>query len=162
MNKKPALAKELTRLSLDRPLTFFVPGVPRPQGSMQAIVSKSTGRAFMKQNPTLAEWRNAVVVKAWEAVEEHDWQVIDEGPAHLEVQFFFARPKSHSRKRRDADRGIKHDGSDLDKLVRAIGDALGTAGLYADDRQITSIHARKFYADGPGGEGALVTLARVL
>lgn len=142
-------------------LTFFVPGVPRPQGSMQAIVSKSTGRAFMKQSPTVVEWRNVVVAKAWDAVEQSNWQVLDEGPVYLYTAFYFQRPKSHSRKRRESDGGIKHDGADLDKLVRAIGDALTVAGVIGDDRQIASIAARKLYAEKPGDEGAVVMVTRM-
>lgn len=142
-------------------LQIWVPGVPRPQGSMQAIVSKSTNRAFMRQSPTVVEWRNTVVAYTWDAIEEQEWEVAAEGPIHLHTEFFFARPKSHSRRRRWEDRGIKYDGSDLDKLVRAIGDALSVAGVYTDDRQVTSIAARKHYAEQPGDEGALIAVTRV-
>jgi crossover junction endodeoxyribonuclease RusA len=142
-------------------LMFFTPGMPRPQGSMQAIVSRSTGRAFMKQSPTLHEWRNAVMQSASSAMESHAWPTLDEGPVHLHTDFYFARPKSHSKKRRSLDGGIKDNGSDLDKLVRAIGDALTYAGVYGDDRQITSLQARKFYAEQPQDVGAVVMVTRV-
>lgn len=115
----------------------------------------------MKQSPTLAEWRNGVVVAARDAAQSHGWPTLDDGPVHLHADFYFQRPKSHTAKRRVADGGIKHDGSDLDKLVRGIGDALSIAGVYGDDRQITSIQARKFYADEPGDVGAVVLVTRV-
>jgi len=142
-------------------LFFFVPGTPRPQGSMQAIVSKSTGKAFMKQSPTLAEWRNSVVVAAQQARQSYGWPTLEDAPVHLHCDFYFVRPKSHTKKRVAAEGQIKFNGSDLDKLVRGIGDALSVAGVYGDDRQITSIQARKFYAETHDDVGVVVGVTRV-
>jgi len=51
---------------------------------------------------------------------------------------------------------------DLDKLVRAVGDALAIAGVYADDSRIVRISARKVYAQGiePGASISVKTISR--
>jgi Holliday junction resolvase RusA-like endonuclease len=48
----------------------------------------------------------------------------------------------------------------LDKLVRAVGDALAIAGVYTDDSRITRISARKLYAQGvePGASITVKTI----
>jgi crossover junction endodeoxyribonuclease RusA len=51
---------------------------------------------------------------------------------------------------------------DLDKLIRAVGDSLTTAGIISDDSRIIAIHAQKLYADARG-VGAVIrvnTLAK--
>lgn len=142
-------------------LTVWVPGVPRPQGSMQAIVSKSTGKAFMKQNPSLAEWRNLVVIRVTEEIEASSWEPVVDAPVYLQCNFYFARPKSHTKRQRLGDGGLKWNGSDLDKLVRGIGDALSIAGVYEDDRQVASLSARKFWTDELDEQGATIAVTRM-
>jgi crossover junction endodeoxyribonuclease RusA len=39
---------------------------------------------------------------------------------------------------------------DLDKLVRAVLDALSEAGVWRDDAQVVSVVARKAYGSAPG------------
>ena len=147
----------------DAEVSFFVAGVPRPQGSMRAIVSKSTGRAFLKNSSdTLAPWRNQIVQVATEGIEDEGWSVFPSGPLELEVVFFFDRPKSHPKKRRAIDRGIHYKMPDIDKLVRAVGDALSVSALIGDDDQIATLHAYKRYAEeGTSGAGMKVWLRRV-
>lgn len=142
--------------------TAFVVGVPRPQGSMQAIVSKSTGRAFMKQSKTTVEWRNQVVTQVSDEIVRQEWVKLVDCPVYLQVNFYFARPASHSKKQRLGDGHLKHNGSDLDKLVRGIGDALTVAGVYEDDRQIAALSARKLYVDGDDvQQGAAIGVTRM-
>ena len=45
----------------------------------------------------------------------------------------------------------------IDKLIRAVGDALAIAGVYTDDSRITRISARKLYAQGVE-PGAIITV----
>jgi len=67
--------------------------------------------------------------------------------------FFLARPKSHYRTGRNADR-LRENAPrrpakmpDLSKLVRATEDALTDAGLWRDDAQVVEISAMKYWAD---------------
>ncbi len=142
-------------------LSFFVPGVARPQGSMKPIVSKSTGKVFMKQSSTLHEWRAAVMTTASEAIVQYDWECVEEGPVVLSCDFRFVRPKSHTKKRRAEDGGIKDNGSDLDKLVRAVCDSLTYAGVYGDDRQVAWVSAAKRYVESAEDAGVEVTVMRL-
>ena len=46
-------------------ISFFVPGVPQPQGSSRAFTTK-TGRAYVtSDNAKLKPWREAVRTKAF-------------------------------------------------------------------------------------------------
>jgi hypothetical protein len=53
----------------ERVMTFTVLGVPQPQGSMRALLSRSTGRPMVKaDNPKLGSWRNAAGWAAHDAL----------------------------------------------------------------------------------------------
>ena len=124
-------------------LSFTIYGVPRPQGSMRAFVNKRTGKAHVTGSKTNKEWRSTVL----KTVKAHL------PPGHtpygelivMDVRFYFAYPKSMPKWKREIT--TKMNGSDLDKLVRSIGDALTDAGVYEDDRQIQRITASKWYTD---------------
>jgi Holliday junction resolvase RusA-like endonuclease len=133
----------------DEGLRFTVKGVPRPQGSMTAVRSNSTGRTFMKYSDPTRKWRAMVLEEALAAVRAVGWERTD-GPVFLDVVFYFERPKSMPKWRRAHHEKI--NGPDLDKLLRAIGDALTDAGVYDDDRQITAVRASKMYDDSPRAE----------
>ena len=69
------------------------------------------------------------------------------------MEFRFHRPKSLSKK-------VKHHTKkpDLDKLQRAIGDALTASGLITDDSCIVEWRARKVYAEQGKPSGASITI----
>jgi len=48
---------------------------------------------------------------------------------------------------------------DLDKLERAIGDALTDAGVWVDDGQVVNSHTQKWYAETPGVHITVLELA---
>jgi Holliday junction resolvase RusA-like endonuclease len=81
------------------------------------------------------------------------------GPLRIEVTFAFPRPKGHYRTGRYA--GELRDSSpvfcstrpDLDKLLRALGDAI-TGIVVVDDAQVVAVDATKVY----GSPGALITV----
>jgi Holliday junction resolvase RusA-like endonuclease len=122
-------------------IEFVVPGVPQQQGSKN--------RWGGEDNPRVKPWRGTVAEKASEQVESLLY-----GPVEVEAEFVFPRPKSHYRT------GVHvhelkptaphwHTGfPDLDKLQRAIGDALAGV-VISDDRQIASWLVTKRY--GPSG-----------
>ncbi len=120
--------------------SFLVLGTPLPQGSKIARVV--AGRAMMFDSANKAtKTRGKNALKSWkEKVTEHasiafhgaPWH----GPIELECIFFFARSKSHYTSKGALRKGAPMiPRGDLDKLVRAIGDALSKV-VYRDDVQI--------------------------
>jgi Holliday junction resolvase RusA-like endonuclease len=135
-----------------------VHGEPAPQGSKRAQRS-SSGASFMREdNPRTEPWRQAVAAAAAQAF--NGGQLLT-GPLRLELRLNFARPRSHYRTGRYA--GELKDSApvycerrpDLDKLVRAIGDAL-TGVVVVDDAAFVELDAVKLY----GQPGAEVTIRR--
>ena len=116
----------------------------------------SRGRPFKQTDLSTAEWRNRLV----EAFSDHPPMIPAEVPVIVYVEFEFARPKSHPRKRREAEGRLKRDGPDIDKLARLVLDALTVARVYDDDRQVTDLIARKRYtASDDSREGVWVSVA---
>ena len=150
-------------------LEYFVGGVAKPQGSKKAMRAKNSGKIITKEaSDTLAVWRNDVAVATGEVMRDKGLLYPMSGLVALDVRFYFRAPKPLTRQYRttfakggDAavaqrwselystwDKGSlhKHYGDDLDKLVRAVGDALSAGGAIADDRQIAWLTAGKFFA----------------
>jgi len=127
-------------------IQFSVRGKPVPQGSKNQWGGESS--KFLKP------WRDSVTVAAVEAMVEAR-EVMMLGPVILVCRFNMPRPKSHYRSGARAHE-LKPSAPlfvptkpDLDKLLRAVGDALTNAGVVRDDCQITGVVAHKKYADGP-------------
>ena len=126
---------------------FFVPGHPVPQGSKRHV-----GKGIMvESSKDLGPWRQAI---AFEATRNANGTKFI-GPVRLSLVFWFHRPKGHYGTGRNA--GVLkasapdwHSSSpDVDKLVRAVGDALTISGLIQDDRLVARVEAEKRYGD-PG------------
>jgi crossover junction endodeoxyribonuclease RusA len=115
--------------------TISVTGDPASQGS-HAIMN---GRIVQVNSKKHKAWRTAIVNTCIENLPE-GWVPLDE-PVELIVNFYMPKPKT-------VDRPLPSVAPDLDKLVRAVGDALAIAGVYADDSRIVRISARKLYAQG--------------
>jgi crossover junction endodeoxyribonuclease RusA len=118
-------------------LTIDVSGDPASQGSHSVI----NGRIVQVNSTKHKRWRNAVVFAALDLIGE-DWVPIDE-PVELSVIFYLPRPKTATRE-------FPAVMPDLDKLIRAVGESLTTAGIISDDSRIIAIHAQKLYADARG------------
>jgi Holliday junction resolvase RusA-like endonuclease len=113
-------------------------GEPAPQGSKTAIVRN--GRAIMfEANKRLPEWRETVLMGATIARAEQGGLTIL-GPVTVMMTFHMPRPKSVSRR-------YPNSAPDLDKLVRAVGDALQESEVLANDGQIVTLVAHKVYAE---------------
>lgn len=140
--------------SISPAFTFFVHGVPVPQGSKS--VSRS-GHLYDVNAKQLKPWRQQIA----ETIRAMDAREVIEGPVALSVVFSFPRPKSHYNKSGLTSKAPRRHQSkpDLDKLVRALGDGIATdANLLKDDSQIVSINAEKRYCVGEEQPGALVTI----
>ena len=142
-------------LPLPERLVLFVPGQAVPQGSKTALISKSTGRPIVvDKDVRLPQWRMKVTAHALEArnarPDAADFPIRDAVGARIE--FVIARPLTHFGTGRNAGRvkpgAPKHPAKmpDLDKLLRAIFDALTDAQVWADDGQVVWVQTSKHYA----------------
>lgn len=124
-------------------LLLVVHGTPAPQGSKRYL---GNGR-MVEASQRVAPWREAVRHEVQKAMAG---QPPLTGPVSLNVAFYLPRARSHfgpKGLRPGAPRWPISRRGDLDKYVRAIGDALTQGGAYLDDSQIVSIVAVKRYVD---------------
>ena len=145
---------------------FTVTGRPATKGSWRPVDNQRTGRTILiPQLRRSKPWEHAVALAARAAHKGDPWE--KSVPVSLSVMFYFKRPASHFRTKagkpdftRLKPSAPAHPSTqasgDLDKLVRAIGDALSGI-VYHDDAQIVSIEADKLYHGE--GEGVAVTVA---
>jgi Holliday junction resolvase RusA-like endonuclease len=110
----------------------FVPGVPRPQGSKNAVVRN--GRSMMYEaNPKIGVWRRAMS-KAFIA-QMRQYCTIKfplDGALILHATFVFPRTKSCPKKTEP----VMNVKPDLSKLMRAVEDSLEDAGVIVNDSRI--------------------------
>lgn len=122
-------------------VTFFVAGIPVPQGSKTAYVVGKRAVLTDANKATLKPWR-AEVTRVARASWLDRAQLLGV-PVHVRAVFVFERPKSVKR---DAP-SVKPD---VDKLARALLDAVTDAGVWKDDSQVTDLHVEKVYGAAPG------------
>ena len=125
--------------------TFFVPGVPAPQGSKRYV-----GNGVMvESSKALAPWRKTVAANA-----RRSWTTDPlDGPVALDLEFVMRRPKAWGKNRHDP----MTQRPDVDKLARAILDAI-TGVLVLDDSQVTTLTAHKRRAHPGEPTGVWITL----
>lgn len=131
--------------------SLFVEGIPKPQGSKSARVVR--GRAVMYEaNKQLHAWRDKVTTAARIEANQNGWPAWGD-PVRVCMTFHIPRPATVSPMQRRYP-SVKPD---LDKLARAVNDAIVKAGLIIDDSQIVSLQVEKRYADGVS-PGVLLTI----
>jgi Holliday junction resolvase RusA-like endonuclease len=141
-------------------LTVTVAGKPATQGS------KNRGRngGMYEANEGLEAWRRAVALTVRAALPAADWPPeVRGGPVAATVVFLLARPADHYRTGRYA--GMVKDSAplhpatrpDVDKLIRAVLDALTTSGAIKDDGRVVTLAAVKTYG-AAGSTGARIHL----
>lgn len=126
----------------------WVPGVPRTQGSMT-----SKGGGNMVHSPALVAWRSLVTDELRRGARlqtETDGRgrngfVCERGPVAVRCIF------------------VRGDGvGDIDKLARAVLDALTESRVIADDVQVVKLHCdRVDRVGGRRGDGAFVLVATI-
>ena len=133
-------------------ISFFVAGHPQTQGSKivvhrwgPMIGGRPTCRVGMREarGARLVEWRALIATAAAAAM---DGRTKLSGPAEVNLTFFFERPTSHTRAQRSTRYVAAKSKDDVDKLARAVNDALTMAAVWEDDGQVAVIHAYKLYA----------------
>ena len=127
-------------------LDVFIPGKPIPKGSMRHV---GNGRVI-HDNTDLKRWMRTIDLvarRAWNMRQHRD--PID-APVVVEAVFYMPRPK-RPRWARPATK------PDCDKLQRAIGDGLESAGVLRNDSRIVEWYRpRKYYADPQHPMGARI------
>ena len=93
---------------------------------------------MVEANKKLPHWRKTVKFAALEAMNNQPWEKLDE-PVKLVLTFFLPRPQSPKHKQYPASK------PDLDKLARAVNDALTEAGVWKDDSLVVELVARKLW-----------------
>lgn len=144
---------------------FWVAGVPVPQGSKKIGRNHKTGRPLLiDDNDALKPWRDLVDAEGRRAMKG---QVKLDGPCSVDLAFYLPRPAGHYKKdgltlRATAPRVWCSVKPDLDKLERAVLDALTTAGVWAEDSRAVILRSSKRYAGLPheAGVSLLVTPLR--
>jgi Holliday junction resolvase RusA-like endonuclease len=130
---------------------FFVPGVPKTQGSKRAFCIRKggvpTGRAIVVEDcKGSRDWRGDI-----KAVARGLFPALLDGPVFVRLDFYFDRPKCHCNAKGQVKASAppcKTTKPDLDKLVRCVKDAL-TKIAWHDDAQVVRQTAGKKWAFPP-------------
>jgi len=139
-----------------------VAGLPVPQGSTRAF--SRGGRIHTTNDPTgrIERWRGDIRT----AVRDVAPAAPASDPVAMRMSFRMPRPAKHflpatkSRPEPELRADAPHwvpSGADVDKLARAVLDAL-TGVVYVDDSQVVSIVAAKRYVAPGEGPGLLLEL----
>lgn len=139
-----------------RLLTVFVLGEPVAQGSTRAFVAGGRPVVTHTGGDRLRAWRQDVTDALVAKAEKEGWGLDYDGPVTVTVTFYLPCPATTRFKEAPWGR------PDLDKLIRAVGDALsprGGGGVIKDDSRIIRWEATKVY-DHEGAPGATITVLR--
>jgi Holliday junction resolvase RusA-like endonuclease len=144
-------------------LTFRVLGDPKPQGSKRVLahgaVVESAGRP-------LKDWRHDVVLAATDELARAD-DFSPRDPVEVTIVFSLRRPQSHhvaSSRENPLKIGapmMHTQRPDVDKLLRAVLDALTIAGCVPDDAAIAYVCATKTWCDVGEQPGAYVSIVDI-
>lgn len=128
---------------------------PAPQGSKNPWGGEA--------NKNTKPWREAVASEAARVMVKRGYDVID-GPVHVSGLLVFPRPSSHFRANGELSPKAptyKQSAPDLDKLQRALGDAL-TGVVLRDDARIVWWNIRKLYTNSDYKQpGILLSIQRL-
>jgi crossover junction endodeoxyribonuclease RusA len=131
-----------------------IPGEPVPQGSMVAVAKGIVRHSTQGRARRLPEWRTAIADYGAKAMKKQRLRPLP-GPLSVEVRFTFPYRKSDYGTGRNEGKlkltaPFRHSvRPDLDKLVRAVDDALKGI-VWIDDAQVCSMYALKVYGYNPG------------
>lgn len=120
-------------------LEFTVDGDPKPQGSKRGFVTRSGKVALVEQGGrAFHAWRDTVTVVAMQERVRQRWHPFTEGPVGVELGFRVKKPL----KPKYPSPAVRPD---IDKLARAVLDALTAAHIWQDDGQVTDLRVTKHY-----------------
>lgn len=133
---------------MTRTLRIVAHGAPATQGSKKGFI-RGKKIVLVEMDEKLPEWRAAVEAAA-RLASGASWVTID-GAVSVSGEVRLLKPKT--TKYPDAPAGTP----DLDKLQRAIGDALTKSGVIKDDARITHWNIRKVWAENVPGMDITIT-----
>lgn len=130
-------------------ITFFVQGDPKGQPRAKAFHRNGFTRVY---DPATAEgWKSQIAI----AAKPFAQFVPLSGPVLANLEFYFARPKSHYRTGKNAGE-LKPNAPqwhttkpDRDNLDKAVLDALSQLGMWNDDCQVCAGTIQKKYIPTP-------------
>ena len=122
---------------------------PVPQGSLSA---GRNGHLYYSNAETLKPWRNRITTCVKDVLPS-DYVALD-APVKVTATFYFPPLKSP--------KPFKTSAPDLDKLLRAVLDALTASGIYSDDSRVVWVDSRKKYANNADGMGVDIVVHEVL
>jgi crossover junction endodeoxyribonuclease RusA len=158
-----------------------IAGDPVPQGSLTAFINprmaqgivialqsrKMPVAAFMKaiqrcvvmpQKPKVKAWRDAIcLVATADQLKRHHPVMVESGPIRIEALFVLRRPKSTRKTNPPSTMALAAKRPDIDKLVRAVLDAL-TGVWFKDDAQVVDLIVAKRVAEPGISPGLTVTM----
>ena len=141
----------------------FVPGRPAPQGSKLARpiykgrgdAKEFTGKVAQVESskPGLEVWRADVRAAFLTDDNQPRFRFAKGQPVSVRLTFVMPRPVGMSRRKPTPPHTKRPD---VDKLLRAVLDALTSAGVLADDCQVVEQYAAKRTADPDETPGCLI------
>lgn len=145
-------------------LTFFVRGNPVTKGSLVPRHRfHPNGQCSVwvteEHDARLKEWRALIATAAKRAMGQRPPFY---GPVRVVTTFYFARPKSHKADQRAVPWVFVNKRNDLEKLERAVYDAISDSAIWLDDSQVVSHDSQKVYAGEGEHPGVMVTLEALL
>lgn len=124
------------------PVRFNVRGTPAPQGSKTTWKNPKTGQIMQKEaSDAVRPWRADVSAEA--ARQRAAIGQAMTGPLKLDIIFRLSMPASRPLWAKAQGFMLREISPDLDKLVRAVGDACKTGGLIGDDSLFAIMHVAK-------------------
>jgi crossover junction endodeoxyribonuclease RusA len=130
-------------------IAVFIPGHPAPQGSKRHVGGGRMVENCKNVKPWRSDIRSALLTADGVPFERFH------GPVYVGMEFVMPRPKSAPK--RSTPPAIKKP--DVDKLARAVLDAITSAGVWDDDSQVTSMTAGKRIAEIGQTPGLHLTIA---
>ena len=132
-------------------------GIPAPQGSKRHV-----GNGIMiEQSASLPAWRNQLIYDIKKAANGYKF----DGGINVTLDFRFPRLKSHYRTGkysnilRDDAPLYKITKPDIDKIIRAVMDAMTLSGVIKDDANCYLIMSRKMYCNDDEQPGVFGIIA---
>jgi crossover junction endodeoxyribonuclease RusA len=138
---------------------IIVHGEPAPQGSKSFKGYRGGKAILVESSKKLKPWREAIVIAAKEVMSIQSLNKPGfSGPVVVSVEFYRDKPKSAKKK-------VWPDTKpDIDKLVRAVLDALTIAEVIKDDSLVVDLRALKYWVgktqswSGLKGPGAVISI----
>jgi len=118
-------------------IAVFIPGDPAPQGSKRHV----GGGRMIESSKKVKPWRSDV--RGHLLDDDNQPKARFDGAVHVEAEFVMVRPGGTPK--RSTPPAVKK--ADLDKLLRAVFDAITSAGVWRDDKQVVSVVASKRLAE---------------